>query len=127
MRLLKTHLTKNVEIHAVDEPGPGNACHVYRVDYFMPANTGNPTDGESIGNYRNVEFQKGPIKEAGVNGIPDEALYAILIDRLQGFQKGEYSCRENAVALTHLETALMWAQKRTHEREGRGVEGTSAV
>lgn len=37
MRLLRTHLTKNVEIHAVDEPGPGGACHIYRVDYVSPS------------------------------------------------------------------------------------------
>ncbi len=88
----------------------------------MPA-----TNLGTTGDCRNISFQNGPIKEFGVNGIPDEALYAILIDRLQGFQKGQYSCRENAVALTHLETALMWAQKRTHERESRGVEGTNTV
>lgn len=117
MRLLTTHLTKNVQINAVDEPGQGGACHVYQIGI----------EGEQTGQNIPVRFQNGPIKEFGVNGIPDEALYAILIDRLQGFQKGEYSCRENAIALTHLETALMWAQKRTHEREARGVEGTSAV
>lgn len=127
MRPITTHVTQNVEINAVDEPGPGGACHLYRIDFFMPANTGNPADAETIGDFREIAFQKGPIKEAGVNGIPDEALYAILIDRLQGFQKGQYSCRENAVALTHLETALMWAQKRTRDREARGVEGTSAA
>lgn len=117
MRLLKTHLTKNVEINAVDEPGQGGACHEYDV----------LIKDEQTGKHIQISFQNGPIKEFGANGIPDEALYAILIDRLQGFQKGEHSCRENAVALTHLETALMWTQKRTHERESRGVEGTSAL
>lgn len=122
MRLLTTHLTKNVEIHAIDEPGQGGACHEYRVDFYE-----NRREQETAGDSRTISFQNGPIRECGVNGIPDEALYAILIDRLQGFQKGQYSCRENAIALTHLETALMWAQKRTHEREARGVEGTSTV
>lgn len=117
MRTLTTHLTKNVKINVLDEPGQGGACHKYRVTYDETATGGN----------KDIEFQNGPIKEYGVNGIPDEALYAILIDRLQSFQKGNYSCRENAIALTHLETALMWAQKRTHEREARGVEGTSTV
>lgn len=125
MRLLTTHLTKNVQIHATDEPGQGGACHEYAV-HILSAPGVEP--GITSGKSRfEVSFQNGPIKEFGVNGIPDEALYAILIDRLQGFQKGQYGCRENAIALTHLETALMWAQKRTHEREARGVEGTSAV
>lgn len=124
MRLLKTHLTKNVEIHAVDEPGQGGACHKYRVDWYTQGTA--EGDASTIGDSASVNFQNGPIKEFGVNGIPDEALYAILIDRLQGFQKGQYSCRENAVALTHLETTLMWLQCRTLQREAQGVEGTSA-
>jgi hypothetical protein len=124
MRPLTTHLTKNVQINAVDDPGQGGACHEYRVDILNSPGV-QPGITSETSSFP-LSFQNGPIKEFGVNGIPDEALYAILIDRLQGFQKGPYGCRENAVALTHLETALMWAQKRTHEREARGVEGTSA-
>ena len=71
-----------------------------------------------------VEFQNGPIKEVGVNGVTNEALLAIVIDRLQGFQKGQFQCRENAIALTHLEDAMHWLQHRTNERLKRGVEGT---
>lgn len=121
MRPLTIHKTSNVEINAVDEPGPGGACHLYRIDFISPSGEG------TVGGSRDIDFQNGPIGEVGANGIPDEALYAILIDRLQGFQKGQYSCRENAIALTHLETALMWAQKRTRDREARGVEGTSVA
>ena len=60
-----------------------------------------------------------------MNGISQEALLAILIDRLRGFQSGQYACRENAIALTKLEEATMWLQKRTLDRVRRGVEGTS--
>lgn len=123
MRLLSTHLTKNVEIHAVDEPGQGGACHEYRVDWYDRAT---PLDKNlTVGGSATVSFQNGPIKEVGVNGIPDEALYAILIDRLQGFQRGQFSCRENAIALTHLETALLWLQRRTDRRTFQGVEGVT--
>jgi hypothetical protein len=74
-----------------------------------------------------IDFQNGPIKESGVNGLMNEDLIAIVIDRMQGFQSGQYKCRENAVALTKLEEALMWLRKRTQDREDRGVEGTSTV
>ena len=73
----------------------------------------------------NIQFQKGPIQEAGVNGISNEALMAIVKHRLQGFQSGNYACRENAVALTKLQESMMWLQKRTRDRMARGVEGTS--
>ena len=72
----------------------------------------------------NVNFQNGPIKEIGVNGVTHEALLAIVIDRLRSFQAGPYSCRDNAIALTNLEDALMRLQRRTRERIARGVEGT---
>jgi hypothetical protein len=72
-----------------------------------------------------VDFQEGPIKENGVNGACNEDLIAMVICRLEHFQKSEYSCRENAVAITKLEEALLWLRKRTMGRERRGVDGTS--
>jgi hypothetical protein len=72
-----------------------------------------------------LPFQHGPIKEVGVNGITNEALLAIVLDRLRGFQESPFKCRENAVAITKLEEAMMWLHKRTLDRERRGVEGTN--
>lgn len=71
-----------------------------------------------------LHFQSGPIKEAGVNGVTNEVLIAIVTDRLRSFQASKYACRENALALTKLEEALHWLHTRTREREARGVEGT---
>lgn len=71
-----------------------------------------------------VNFQNGPIKVAGVNGVNNEDLIIMVISRLEHFQKGEYACRENAVAITKLEEALMWLRKRTINRERRNVKGT---
>jgi hypothetical protein len=62
-----------------------------------------------------------------VNGVSNEALLAIVEDRLQGFQSGPFACRENAVALTKLQESMMWLQKRTRERMARNVEGTNIV
>lgn len=72
-----------------------------------------------------INFQKGPIKENGVNGVCNEDLIAMVITRLQGFQNSEFSSRDNAMAITKLEEALLWLRKRTMGREARGVEGTS--
>lgn len=70
-----------------------------------------------------VHFQEGPIKEYGVNGVHNEDLIAMVIYRLEHFQNSEYRCRENALAITALEEALLWLRKRTMGREKRGVEG----
>jgi hypothetical protein len=71
-----------------------------------------------------IDFQEGPIKENGVNGVCNEDLIAMVITRLEGFQKSEFACRDNALAITKLEEALLWLRKRTMGREARGVEGT---
>lgn len=85
------------------------------------------TAGDKVAFYNatRIAFQNGPIKEFGSNGLTQEALFAIIIDRLEGFQSGKFSCRENAVALTHTESALLWLTKRTLDRLARTVEGTS--
>lgn len=74
-----------------------------------------------------IDFQNGPIKEAGVNGCHNEDLLVIVIDRLQAFQNSEFKCRENAIALTKIEEALLWLNKRTQDRVKRNVEGTHQV
>lgn len=74
-----------------------------------------------------INFQEGPIKECGVNGVMNEDLIAMVICRLQHFQQSEFSCRENAMAITKLEEALLWLRKRTMGREKRNVEGTHNV
>lgn len=103
-----------LEVTAHDEPGDGGANHVYTL---------NPPEGK----FHQLHFQNGPIKEVGVNGITHEALVAVVLDRLRAFQAGDYKCRENALAITKLEEALMWLHKRTQGREARGVEGTHTV
>ena len=73
-----------------------------------------------------VYFQKGPRKEENsTRGILDVDLLEIVRDRLKGFQSGKFSCRENACALTHIEEALMWMNKRVEDRAARNVLGTN--
>jgi hypothetical protein len=81
------------------------------------------TVGEECFSQR-IHFQEGPIKECGVNGVCNEDLIAMVITRLEHFQKSEFSCRDNAMAITKLEEAMLWLRKRTAARENRGVEGT---
>lgn len=111
---------KYTYVAVMDEPGAGGANHSYKITESDSSGRPQLTLGE-------VHFQNGPIKENGVNGVMNEDLLAIIIDRLEGFQNGDFKCRENAIALTHLETAMLWLRKRTMDREERGVEGTSTV
>ena len=71
-----------------------------------------------------IRFQKGPVHENELNGITGEALLAIVKDRLECFQQSQYSCRENAIALTKIDEALLWLESRTRSRMKKGIEGT---
>lgn len=120
MRLIDTHkgsdANDNIKLEAIDKVGPGNANHEYRAEW--------DTGGGYMG-AQGISMQKGAIKEGGRNGITDEVLLAIVLDRLRGFQAGPFSCRENALAITNIEQGLHWMNARTKDRMSRGVEGVS--
>lgn len=80
--------------------------------------------GDSVQNLAEIHFQEGPIQENGINGVNNEDLIAMVICRLEHFNQSEFRCRENSMAITKLEEALLWLRKRTMGREQRGVEGT---
>lgn len=108
------------EVVCLDEPSLANgACHLYAIGRADEA------QDRPAGEFGHIGFQDGPVKEVGVNGCHHEDLIAIMIDRLQHFQRGKYACRENDIALTKLEEALHWLGHRTAARAARGVEGTS--
>ena len=109
----------NNVVETLDEPGIGNACHSYRLVNFQDQEVGSDEITTTL------DFQHGPVLEAGINGIQNEQLIAVCIHRLQGFQSGPFSCRENALAITKLQEALMWLEARTKDRSVRGVEGTN--
>ena len=125
MRTITDHIVSGdqavqLAITVTDEVGAGGANHRYNIDW-----SGDSAWKNEQPNSLDIHFQEGPIKEHGVNGITQEALLAITIDRLRSFLAGSFSCRENAIALTHIEEALMWLQRRTVARIKRGVEGTN--
>lgn len=120
MRSINGHQVNPVNdrlvITALDDPGSGGANHRYRITGFTTPDG----DCEEV----ELDFQNGPIAEVGVNGITQEALLAIVADRLRSFQAGPFSSKANACALTHIEEAMHWLHSRTIERMQRGVEGT---
>jgi hypothetical protein len=67
-------------------------------------------------------IQNGPIKENGKNGCQVTDIIEVAKLIIEGLNE-KYPCRENALTITKLDEALMWQQKRTEDRERRGVEG----
>lgn len=82
-----------------------------------------PSVSDAAG-YIHIKFQCGPVPEKGVNGTSIENVLELLKIRLEGFQKGPFRCRTNAVAITKIEEAIMWLEERTKQRVEQGVEGT---
>lgn len=126
-RQLTGHMVNgcNSDLHIVvcDSPGHGGACHQYQIVNVSRQNR--KPDGDYVA--CEVNFQNGPIKEVGTNGVTHEALIAILIDRLEGFQSGKYACTDNQEALDALRVAQTALQRRTVARVARGVEGTHTI
>lgn len=69
-------------------------------------------------------IQNGPVKEVGVNGCQVDTIIEAAKTMLEGLNKN-FPCRENSVAITKLDEAVMWLKKRKTDRERRGVEGFS--
>lgn len=108
---------------------------------------GHPAGGHTSFTGCEIEWQNGPLANPdGSRNEPSgafvEGVIMAAIDRLRYYQgegkymipendevvtPGKFRCRQNALAITHLEEALHWCQDRTAQRESRGVEGTHAV
>lgn|SRR3990167_2317938 len=95
---------------------------------------GNPTGGYAKGTGMDIMWQAGPLgrdlERIAPNGAFVETVIAAAKQRIEFYQsasKGKFACRENAVAITKLDAALMWLDKRTKDREQRQVEGTHTV
>lgn len=71
-----------------------------------------------------IQFQHGMVPEHGVNGVFNEDVIELLIARLRALNE-RMPCRENSLAITRLEEALMWLGMRTAHRVAQGVEGTN--
>lgn len=104
------------KVYRCDGEGPGGAYHKYAI---------HKADCEE-GYLTSIEFQKGPRKDPdSQHGVIDTDLLEICRDRLKSFQAGPFASRENACALTHIEEALMWLNRRVEDRIERNVLGTN--
>lgn len=101
-------------VFVTDEKGNGGAHHKYLIDL---------QDGNK---QVSIDFQDGARKlPDSTHGVLDTDLLEICRHRLQCFQEGPFASRENAIALTHIEEALMWLNRRVEDRIERNVLGTN--
>lgn len=111
-------------VYSIDDKGNGGANHKYVI-------VSNEKVGENEKYYDSeylvetiIQFQNGARKtEGSVHGVIDTDLLEIVRDRLIHFQQGDYACVENYFALTKIEEALLWLNKRVEDRIERDVLG----
>jgi len=92
--------------------------HTYKVGHFV-----NPEESSTI---QFVDKEPNPENPTQLDlvsdGVTNEDLITVLIWRLNYLQS-KFGCREKAMAITKLDEALLWLEKRTRDRVARGVEG----
>lgn len=117
MRKITTHKpnkdNRQPELFAGHKVSPGNAPQKYRITYDEATVVPGIVDEVELDiNFISVES----------DGVTNETLLAVVIDRLEGFQDGPFSCAENETALQYSKLALHTLHERTRERNSRGVE-----
>lgn len=108
-RIHEDHNGCYVTAHSKLSDGADVSGHLYSLHY-------GPSTSQTL------QFQRGPVKDVGVNGITSEMLLAVLIDRTKHLD-GQFPCEENKVALEGIEQAAVAFAKRTADRLARNVEG----
>lgn len=103
----KIRVGKHTTVSVLDTPNSIFTPNQYSVGYSIQ---------DEYVELGNIKFQVGYPREDGVNGITNEDLLAIVADRLSHGKD-----REKAIALTKIQEALMWLDKRTADREGKSV------
>ena len=112
------------DVYAADEIGPGGANHRYII--CKEGETCWCDGSNFIGVVAEILLQRGPRKDKNSqHGVIDTDLLEIVRDRMKAFQEGPFATRENACALTHIEEALMWLNRRVEDRIERNVLGTN--
>ena len=93
---------------------------------------GNPAGGDVRAVGLDIVWQDGPLGRPPkpATGAFVEDVIEAARQRLEFYQTasgGRFACRENSIAITHLETAMLFLHQRRMEREARGVQGEHKV
>lgn len=74
-----------------------------------------------------IEFCKGNKDDAesfNQKGVFSQSLLEVVRRYLTSVNQGELATRETSMAITKIDEALMWLNKRAEDRKARGVQGS---
>ena len=89
-----------------------------------------PAGGRVSGVGFEIVWQGRPLGPGGACGAFVADVLLALLERVRFYQglsgggAGRYRCWENEMMIVRMEEALGWDQRRTRDRERRGVEGS---
>lgn len=110
---IQTHNRLN-KVYTLEDKGNGGAYHLYKICKI---------DTDEI--VQEIQFQDGARGATGsISGCLDVDLLEIVRHRLICFNQGELATREGAIAITKIEEALLWLNKRVDDRAKRNVLGS---
>lgn len=111
MRSIPNNAPSNVAALDERDPNAGNASHLYGIQ-FAP---------EGV---LRIQFIHGARATAEhVPGVFDDDLLAIIQDRLEGFQSGQFACPENEEALVAVKAAREALGRRLAVRMSKNILG----
>ena len=95
---------------------------------YVATNFEDKTSGQTIQFIHKEPRGEGQVQELVTlsDGTTNEEILEVLINRMNYLQN-KFPCRENALAITKLDEALMWLNKRTADRVKRNVEGNHSA
>ena len=95
--------------------------HLYELENFEDKNSA----GQRLQFiHKEPDFDDPTTLKTVSDGTTTEEVLAVLIDRTEFLNK-KFPCRDNALAITYLENALLRLNKRTADRVKRAVEGSA--
>jgi hypothetical protein len=84
----------------------------------------NTEDVHGVAPIVSFTIQSDPIGEVGVNGCQAADMLEYVKCLFESLND-KFPCNENVETIQSLETAIAWQDKRTADREARGVEGVN--
>lgn len=102
-----------LSIQVTDDLDRDGINHRYEITGFSAEDNGSAPEGWTGRLDRAVLlFQDGETAEAGVNGVTQEALLAVVLDRLQLLVSGPYAEPDRLEAIQHVQAALAAMHRR---------------
>ena len=86
---------------------------------------GNHDGGISTGIGYTIAWQRGASTEGGRNGAHIIEVVESCLSQMRYLNTSKFACKENAIAITHLEQALEAMKERRDRRRNEGTLGTT--